>query len=72
MNTWQYLIDLQKICKFTSREKPTTGIASNSELKRWCNNKAIVIDGKRAAWDDEICFPITSLVLFPKHPVSVF
>ena len=40
--------------------------ASRSELRRWCNNGSVVIDGKKMMADDEVSFPITEVVLFPK------
>lgn len=40
--------------------------ATNSELRRWLNDGAIEINGKRPKADDIIKFPITSLVFFPK------
>lgn len=69
MNTWQFLMELHQACSFMSRER--TGKASNSELKRWCKNQAVVINGKRMKWDDAIDFNIESMVLFPKKPVTL-
>lgn len=70
MNTWQFLIDLNSVCNFMSRER--SGKVSNSELKRWCKNQAVVINGYRVKWDEPIDFPIKSIVLFPKKPVTLF
>jgi hypothetical protein len=39
--------------------------ASNSDRRRWLQNKAILINGARSNWDDEIEFPVTELVFFP-------
>jgi len=47
-----------------SRERK--GKATNSELKRWLQNKAVQINGERPKFDDEVDFPIASMVLFPK------
>ena len=69
MNVWQFLIKLNKSCFFMSRER--TGRASNSELKRWINNKAVIINGKPALLNDELPV-IESFVLFPKRPVTLF
>lgn len=66
MTAWDYMKDLNTACCFMSRERP--GRATNSELKRWLNNQAVYINGKPAKFDDEIEFPIESLVLFPKNP----
>jgi len=40
--------------------------ASNSEVRRWLRNKAVLINGARPGPEDEIQFPITQLVFFPK------
>ncbi len=40
---------------------------SNSELKRWCKDRVVVVNGERITDPDELIdFPITSLVFFPK------
>lgn len=39
--------------------------ASNSELRRWCQQGAVVINGRKMNWNDEVQFPIQSFVLFP-------
>lgn len=70
MNAWEFLMDLNKVCHFMSRER--TGKASNSELKRWIKNKALVVNGEKVEWDELMDFPIISVVLFPKHPVTLF
>ena len=72
MNAWEFLIDLNKVCNFQTREGKKFGTASNSELKRWCQNKAIVINGVRVNWDQEINFPINSFILLPKNLVTLF
>lgn len=38
---------------------------SKGERRRLLQNKAVQINGKRPAPDDEICFPIRELVFFP-------
>lgn len=40
--------------------------ATNSEIRRWLKSKAIVINGETPDWNDEIVFPVTQLVFFPK------
>jgi len=70
MNAWEFLIDLNKVCHFMSRERQ--GKASNGELKRWTMNKALVINGEKVGWNEEIDFKINSVVLFPKNPVTLF
>lgn len=63
---WAYLISLNKVCNFTSREHGK--LVSNSELKRWCQNQVLRINGKPITWDEEIPFPdeIDSVTLFTK------
>jgi len=46
-----------------STEKPGTR-ASKSELRRWFDNKAVVINGVAVGWRDHLEF-WESLVLFP-------
>lgn len=48
-----------------SIETPIT-IPSNGEIKRWFTQKAVIINGVRPSFNDEIEFPIESLVFFPK------
>ena len=40
--------------------------ASNSEKRRWLQNRSIIINGVKPTWNDEITFPVTQLVFFPK------
>ena len=69
MNTWELLMSLNESCSFMSRER--SGKASNSELKRWCKNQAVQINGERVKWDQEVEFPIIEMVLFPKNKVTL-
>ena len=52
-----------------SRERK--GKASNSELKRWVQNRAVIVNGSAIGIDDELPI-IESFVLFPKKPVTLF
>ena len=70
MNNWQFLMKINKVCSFMSRER--TGKASNSELKRWLMNKAVIVDGKPVIWNNEVSLPIASFVLFPKKPITIW
>jgi hypothetical protein len=40
--------------------------ATNSEIKRWFKQGAVIINGKRPKPNDEIEFPVTEIVFFPK------
>ena len=64
MNAWTYLIELNSVCQFTSKERK--GKASNSELKRWLKNQAMSVNGDKIKWDEEIIFPVNTLTLFTK------
>ena len=65
MNTWQLLLTLNKVCHFCSRERIGTK-ATNSELKRWCKNQVVRINGVVAKWDEETPEEIKSMTLFTK------
>ena len=64
--------DLHEACHFQTREGKRTGSASASELKRWLQNAAVVVNGEKVAWDEEMDFPIFSFVLFPSNPVTLW
>lgn len=72
MNAWMFLRELHKTCHFQTREGRLCGEASASELKRWLQNGAVVVNGEKVAWDEPMDFPIFSYVLFPKKPVTLF
>ena len=48
-----------------SIEHPCTR-PSKSEIKRWLNQSSVLINGKKPKAEEEIEFPITELVFFPK------
>lgn len=58
---------------------PKTGLmkshctkASKSEIRRWLENKAVLINEVPARPEDEFSLPIKSLILFPKgHRISL-
>ena len=66
---WKYLMCLNEVCNFTSREK--SGKASNSELRRWCQNSVLRINGLAIKWEQEIPYPdeIDSVTLFTKSNI---
>lgn len=67
MNGLQFIRSLHEVCQFQTKEGAKIGIASNSELKRWLTNGAVEVNGHKLLPDDEIDFPIFSIVLFPKR-----
>lgn len=42
--------------------------ASNGQIRRWLQDKAIIINGTKPGPQDEIQYPITQVVFFPKSP----
>jgi hypothetical protein len=71
MNAWEFLRNLHEVCSFQTREGKKVGKASNSELKRWIMNNALIINAETVKWDEEIDFSIISVVLFPKRKVTL-
>jgi len=49
-----------------SREGSKRGAPSNSELWRWLEKGSVIINGVTPKPKEEIEFPITKLVFFPK------
>jgi len=71
MTAYEFLKVLHSLCHFQTREGSKVGKASLSELRRWCNNKAVIINNKRVSWNEEINFPVTQMILFPKNPITL-
>jgi len=64
---WTFLIRLSQMHGgFHSKEGNKVAKVSNSELKRWIQNSALIINGEQVKWDELIDFPVFSIVLFPK------
>lgn len=53
MTALEFLVQWHKRFPFHSVEKPHI-LASNSEIRRWFNNKAVLINGEQAKWDDDM------------------
>lgn len=64
MTGLEFLISLRPAIPM-SVEHPCTE-TSNSELRRWMRDNAVGCNGKPLKATDEVLFPVTSLVLFPK------
>ena len=47
-----------------STERPCT-VPSNSEVRRWLDKGAVILNGTTPKPNDAITFPITDLVFFP-------
>lgn len=71
MTAWAFLRSINELCHFQTREGKKVGAASNSELKRWIQNKAFIINGETVEWNELIDFPVFSVVLFPNRPVTL-
>ena len=71
MTAWEWLRDLHTVCSFQTREGIKVGKASNSELRRWIQNKALLINGKAVTPTEELTFPLTSVILFPKYRITL-
>lgn len=50
---------------FWSTENPKAP-ASNSELRRWINQKCLLINDEAVTVDEVLDFPLHSVILFPK------
>ena len=69
---WNFLKELHSVMHFQSREGAKRGKASSSELKRWIQNKAFIINGETVTPEELIDFPVFSVVLFPKNKVTIW
>lgn len=72
MTALELIRELHGVCRFQTREGKKVGTASNREIERWFSNRAVILDGNPAAKDDLVSFPVQSLTLFPKHPVTLW
>lgn len=61
MTAWDWLHHVTEYVM--SRERP--GFASKSEKKRWLQNKAVQVNGEVLEFNEEMDFPVFSMVLFP-------
>lgn len=67
MNALHWLKELNKVTQFMSVEVPGKK-ATGSELQRWIEQGGILFNGERVSKNEEIDFPLISVVLFPKSP----
>ena len=66
MTGLEYLLSLHVVCSFTSRERPGT-LTSKSELRRWCDNSVLRINGVPIKWNEQIPEDVNSVTLFTKQ-----
>lgn len=71
MTGYEYLKQLHEVCQFQTREGQKTGIASNSELRRWLRNGVLVVNGRKVGENEAMSYPISSAWLFPKKRVTL-
>jgi hypothetical protein len=65
MTAYQYLCGVQKFLPVSRENTNPCKPVSKSEIKRWLQNKTVIINGRRPNWDEQIQFPIDELVFFP-------
>lgn len=65
MKIFDWFRDLHKVCQFQSIETPNK-VASNSELRRWIEQKSLLINNEHCTPNELLDFPLISIVLFPK------
>jgi hypothetical protein len=70
ITAWNFLRELNTVCHFQTCEGKKSGAVSASELKRWCMNRVLHINGEVVSWDEVLDFPIISVVLFPNNQVK--
>lgn len=68
MKAHAWLRSLHETCKFMSVETPNK-VASSSELRRWIEQGSLVINSEKITPNEEMDFPIISVVMFPKSVI---
>lgn len=68
MTAEQWFRSLHLICQFQSIETPNK-IASGSEIRRWMEQNAVIVNGEKLSPKEVMGFPIISVVLFPKSEI---
>jgi hypothetical protein len=63
MTMQDFLLQFHLPC---TRERNTADQPSRSELRRWCEQQAVQLNGRRVHWNDPIVFPVWQLVFFPQ------
>lgn len=71
MTALEFLKSLHSVCHFQTREGKKVGEASNAELKRWIENKALRINGEPVGVHEQMDFNMFSVVLFPNNPITL-
>lgn len=71
MTAFEFLKGLHEVCHFQTREGKKVGRASNAELKRWIQNKALRINAETVEVHEEMDFDMFSVVLFPNNRTTL-
>lgn len=67
LTCFQKLLELHKVCTFQTIEGARVGPASNSEIRRWFQQKCVEVNFQAVNHDEPWPPFIKSLVLFPKN-----
>lgn len=66
MKAYELMMCFHEVCRFQTKEGSKVGVASNKEVRRWLDNKAIEINGEKFKAEDDLPSEIISIVMFPK------
>lgn len=75
MTALEFVLSMRP-CVPMSRERKAdgtaenNGLASNSEIRRWLDQSAVIINGKKPKAKEMITLPVTQLIFFPKSEKS--
>lgn len=75
MTALEFVLSMRP-CVPMSRERKAdgtaenNGLASNSEVRRWLDQSAVIINGKKPKAKEKITLPVTQLIFFPKSEKS--
>lgn len=48
-----------------TRERGSAAQPSQSEIRRWCEQQAVLLNGQRVHWSTAVSFPVWQLIFFP-------
>lgn len=68
VTAYEFILSMRPAIPFTTGGHRVP--ASNSEVRRWLEQSAVLINGVKPKPKDVIQFPVTQLVFFPKNPNS--
>lgn len=53
-----------------TRERGSGEQPSRSEIRRWCEQHAVLLNGQRVHWKEIVTFPVWQLIFFPNSPTQ--